>query len=228
MSDNHRPLSAVVFDMDGLMFNTEHLYDLAGQQLLKPRGHEFTRELKLSMMGLPGEQAFSILITHCGLDDSVEELQRETDAIFQSLLPERIEMMPGLQTLLDAIDAAGLPRAVATSSHRAFADRALGHFNLQPGFQFVLTAESVKNGKPDPEIYQLAAQKLGVPAEAMLVLEDSVFGSQAASAAGAFTVAVPTEYSRDQDYSHADAVVDRLDSPDVLRWIKTQRVPVSN
>ena len=209
------------------MFNTEYLYDLAGQQLLKPRGHEFTRELKLSMMGLPGEQAFSILINHCGLDDSVEELKAETDAIFQSLLPERIEMMPGLQTLLDAIDAAGLPRAVATSSHRVFADRALGHFNLQPGFQFVLTAESVKKGKPNPEIYQTASRKLGVPAETMLVLEDSVFGSQAASAAGAFTVAVPTEYSRDQDYSHADAVVDRLDSPEMLRWIKNQRIPVN-
>ena len=91
----------------------------------------------------------------------------------------------------------------------------------------MLTAESVKKGKPNPEIYQTASRKLGVPAETMLVLEDSVFGSQAASSAGAFTVAVPTEYSRDQDYSHADAVVDRLDSPEMLRWIKTQRIPVN-
>jgi len=207
------PLEAVVFDMDGLMFNTEDLYNLAGEQLLAPRGHEFTRELKLAMMGLPGNEAFSVMIRHCGLNDSVEQLKNETDAIFQSLLPERIEMMPGLQTLLDAIDNAGLPRAVATSSHRNFADRALGHFDLQPGFQFVLTSDDVTKGKPDPEVYQTASRKLGVQPESILVLEDSVFGSRAASAAGAFTVAVPTEFSRDQDYSHADAVVDRLDSP---------------
>ena len=210
------------------MFNTEDLYNLAGEQLLAPRGHEFTRELKLAMMGLPGEEAFSVMIRHCGLDDSVAQLKEETDQIFQSLLPERIEMMPGLQTLLDAIDNAGLPRAVATSSHRNFADRALGHFNLKPGFQFVLTGDDVTKGKPDPEVYLTASNKLGVPPEAILVLEDSVFGSTAAVAAGAFTVAVPTEFSRDQDYSHTDAVVDRLDSPEVLGWIKNRRIPTKS
>ena len=79
-------LNAVVFDMDGLMFNTEDLYNLAGDQLLKPRGLEFTRELKLAMMGLPGEKAFAIMIDRCELDDSVEQLQIETDQIFQSLV----------------------------------------------------------------------------------------------------------------------------------------------
>ena len=207
------------------MFNTEDLYNLAGDQLLKPRGLEFTRELKLAMMGLPGEKAFAIMIDRCELDDSVEQLQTETDQIFQSLLPEKIEMMPGLQTLLDAIDDAGLPRAVATSSHRNFADRALGHFNLKPGFEFVLTAEDVTKGKPDPEVYLAASEKLGVNPDSILVLEDSVFGSRAAAAAGAFTVAVPTEFSRDQDYSHVDAVVDRLDSPEVLKWIKRGHLP---
>ena len=207
------------------MFNTEDLYDLAGQKLLKPRGHEFTREAKLAMMGLPGKVAFAVMINHYDLDDSVEQLQLETDEIFQSLLPERIEMMPGLQLLLEAVDDAGLPRAVATSSHRQFADRALGHFNLKSGFQFVLTAEDVTKGKPDPEIYQTASSKLGVKLDSMLVFEDSVIGSRAAVASGAFTVAIPTEFSRDQDYSHVDAVVERLDSPEVLKWIKSGHLP---
>ncbi len=222
------PLRAVVFDMDGLMFNTEDLYDLAGQELLRRRGQNFTRELKLSMMGLPGPKAFSIMIDRCGLNDSVAHLQRETDEIFQSLLPDKIEMMPGLETLLDVIDRGGLPRSVATSSHRNFADRALGHFDLKDGFQFILTSEDVTNGKPDPEVYLTSAQKLDVEPRSMLVFEDSVFGSQAAVAAGAFTVAVPTEYSRDQDYSHVHAVVDRLDKPEVLRWIQAGELPAKN
>ena len=219
------PLKAVVLDMDGLMFNTEDLYNLAGQQLLEPRGHEFTRELKLEMMGRPGVDAFSIMIDRCDLKDSVEELQAETAQIFQSLIPDKIEMMPGLQTLLKTIDDTKLPRAVATSSHRQFADRALEHFDLKRGFQFVLTAEDVVRGKPDPEVYNLAAERLAVETAEMIVLEDSVIGSRAAAKAGAFTVAVPTEYSRDQDYSHADYVARRLDSPDVLRWIKAGKLP---
>jgi len=219
------PLEAVVFDMDGLMFNTEYLYDLAGQQLLKPRGHEYTRELKLMMMGLPGPKAFAVMINHLGLDDSIEQLKSEVDEIFQSLLPEKIETMPGLQTLLVAIDSAGLPRAVATSSHRGFADRSLGQFNLKPGFQFVLTADDVTNGKPNPEVYQTAGRKLGVNPAAMLVLEDSVFGSQAAASAGAYTIAIPTKHSRGQDFSHVDLVVERLDSPEVLRCVETKLIP---
>ena len=82
---NTTPLQAIVFDMDGLMFNTEDLYNLAGQQLLAPRGQEFTRELKLAMMGLPGQEAFSVMIERCGLDDSVEQLKSETDEIFRTL-----------------------------------------------------------------------------------------------------------------------------------------------
>ncbi len=224
----NRPLNAVVFDMDGLMFNTEDLYDEAGQELLRRRGKRFTRDLKLEMMGLPGVDAFAIMIDRCGLVDSVEQLQHETDRIFQSLIPKKIEMMPGLQMLLDAIDLVGVPRAVATSSHRMFANRALEHFNLQAGFRFVLTSEDVVLGKPNPEIYLTAADRLGVRPESMLVLEDSVFGSRAAVAAGAFTVAVPTEYSRDQDYSHADVVIDRLDSPQVLQWINGVQLPSDN
>ena len=70
-----RSIKAVVFDMDGLMFNTEHLYDQVGDAILKKRGQRFTRELKLSMMGLPGKDAFEVMIDRCGLDDSVEQLQ---------------------------------------------------------------------------------------------------------------------------------------------------------
>ena len=207
------------------MFNTEDLYDLAGQQLLQRRGQTFTRELKLEMMGRPGVEAFSIMIDRCDLKDSVEELQAETNQIFQSLIPDKIETMPGLETLLKSIDDAGLPRSVATSSHRMFADRALSHFGLKSGFQFVLTAEDVAKGKPDPEIYVTAAGKLNVECGSMLVLEDSVVGSRASAAAGAFTVAVPTMYSRDQDYSHADLVVERLDSPEVMRLIEMKQLP---
>ena len=198
------------------MLNTEDLYDQVGQILLERRGQSFTRKLKLEMMGLPGAKAFQLMRERCGLSDSVEELQSETDVIFQNLLPEQIEMMPGLEQLLQLVEEKKLPKAVATSSHRQFATQALGFFELERRFEFVLTSEDVINGKPNPEVYFVAAQRLGVTPESMLVFEDSFIGSSAAAKSGAFTVAVPTKHSVDMDFSHVNMVAQRLDDDAVL------------
>lgn len=89
-------IKAVAFDMDGLMFNTEDLYDEVGEILLGRRGQSFARELKLAMMGLPGPQAFEIMKQRCGLNETIDQLQAECDEIFSEMLPARIQTMPGL------------------------------------------------------------------------------------------------------------------------------------
>ncbi len=196
--------------MDGLMFNTEDLYDQVGELILQKRGQHYTKELKLAMMGLPGKVAFEVMRSRCGLDDSVEALQQETDQIFADLLPKGIAKLPGLDQLLELLEMKGIRKAVATSSHRQFATKALGFFDLEPRFEFVLTGEDVQHGKPNPDIYLLAAKKLAVSTSAMLVLEDSLNGSRAAKSAGALTVAVPTAHSADCDFSHVDFVAEHL------------------
>ena len=203
-------IDAVVFDMDGLMFNTEDLYDQVGDAILLKRGQRFTNEVKLAMMGLPGDKAFQVMIDRCQLDDSIEELQSETEALFAEMLPREIRTMPGLLELLDRLEEKGIPKGIATSSHQRFAKVALEQFDLGPRFQFVLTAESVTNGKPHPEVYLLAAEKMKVSPQSMLVLEDSHTGSTAAAAAGACVIAVPTEHSKGCDFSHVYAVADAL------------------
>ena len=215
-----RPIKAVVFDMDGLMFNTEDLYDQVGDVILKKRGHRFTRELKLSMMGKPGQDAFEVMIAHCGLSDSVEQLQVETAALFAELLPREIRTMPGLLELLALLEEHAVPKGIATSSHERFANIALGQFNLRERFKFVLTAESVTRGKPHPEVYLLAAETMGISPESMLVLEDSFVGSQAAAAAGACVIAVPTEHSIDCDFEHTYAVAKSLSDEVIWRTIE--------
>ncbi len=210
-------IKAVAFDMDGLMFNTEDLYDEVGMILLDRRGQKFSRELKLAMMGLPGNKAFEIMRECCGLADSIAELQSECDTIFEYMLPTRIETMPGLESLLELLESKKVPKCVATSSHRHFAARALGFFEFEPRFEFVLTAEDVVNGKPHPEVYLAAASGLGVEPDSMLVLEDSFTGSTAAAAAGAYTVAVPTKHSMEMDFSHVDHVAKRLDDEAILK-----------
>lgn len=214
---------AVAFDMDGLMFNTEDLYDDVGDTLLQQHGQRFTRQLKLEMMGRPGQEALAIMKQRCNLPQSVDELSEQVKQIFSQLLPGRIEMMPGLAALLDFLEQHKIPKCVATSSHRQFASEALGSFDLEPRFEFVLTADDVENGKPDPEVYLTAAQRMGIETKQMLVLEDSEIGSRAAVAAGAFVIAVPTVHSVDGDFSHVNHVAESLLDPTIQKILRRGR-----
>jgi HAD superfamily hydrolase (TIGR01509 family) len=206
-------MRAIVFDMDGLMFNTEDVYTTAGTELLRRRGHAFTPELKNVMMGLQSRPSFEAMIRYCNLSETWQELAAESNRLFMAFLPARLAPMPGLLKLLDTLERAGIPKAIATSSSRVLVDPCLEPFDMHKRFQFVLTAEDIAQGKPHPEIYLTAARRFGVPAAEMMVLEDSQNGCLAAASAGAFTVAVPGQHSREHDFSMASLVVESLADP---------------
>jgi HAD superfamily hydrolase (TIGR01509 family) len=195
------------------MFNTEELYQQVGSELLRRRGHEFSPELLDAMMGRPGNVSLDIMIRWHQLTDTVEQLAAESDEIFVDILNSQLAPMPGLLDLLAALEQAQIPRSVCTSSGRRFVTDVLGRFDLEPKFSFLLTAEDVRNGKPDPEIYLRAASNFGCPPEQMLVLEDSQTGCRAAHAAGAFVVAVPGSHSRHHDFSPARFIAQGLTDP---------------
>lgn len=213
-------MRAVVFDLDGLIFNTEDLYDLVGDGLLRKRGKRFLPDLKRKMMGRPGSVALQIMIDHHALNDTVDQLQIESDAAFEDLLETSLETMPGLFELLDKIEANNLPMAVATSSHRAFAHRVLSAFDLLPRFEFVLTSDDIVNGKPAPDVYQLAATRLNVPPTAMLVFEDSETGCRAAMAAEAITVAVPNRHTASHDFTGVRLIAETLADPRISEFFE--------
>ena len=203
-------IQAVAFDLDGLMFNTEDLYDEVTELVLQKRGHRFTRQLKLDMMGLPSLQAIDVMRRQCGLAESCEGLLAELHRGMTERLPERLVCLPGLVELLDLLELRRIPRSIATSSSRAFAEQCLRVSGLGGRFSFLLTAEDVTRGKPHPDIYLDSAKRHRVEPATMLVLEDSLTGSKAAVAAGAFTVAVPGHHSRDQYFGHVDRVAESL------------------
>lgn len=195
------------------MFNTEDVYWEVGKRLLARRGYEFTRELSDAMMGRPPQPSFEVMIQRHSLTDTWQQLAAETEVLFVELLDGYLAPMPGLLDLLDALEHAGIPKAICTSSSRRLLTVVLSRFNAEPRFQFTLTAEDIVCGKPNPEIYLKAAQKFGVDPQDMLVLEDSEAGSRAAAAAGAFTVAVPGEHSANQDFSVASLIAQSLADP---------------
>lgn len=208
-----QPISAVAFDMDGLMVNTEELYTIVGDTILQRRGSRFTPELKNRMMGLPGSVAWQVMIDAENLTDSIESLAAESDEIFVGLLPTRLEVMPGLLELIDLLDTHSIPRCVATSSSHRFAKLVLQQVDVLQRMAFVVTADDVEHGKPAPDIYLKAAARMNTAPENMLVLEDSHTGSKAGVAAGACTIAVPGEHSLDHDFRHVAAIAESLADP---------------
>jgi HAD superfamily hydrolase (TIGR01509 family) len=211
---------AVVFDLDGLMLNTEDLYQDVGTEILRRRGKSFTGELLDAMMGRPADVALRLMIEVHALDSTVDELAAETDAIFATLLDDRLALMPGLLELLAALERAGLPKAIATSSGVDFVRNVLGRFDLAPRFQFILTCEDIRQGKPHPEIYLLSASRFGVEPQQLLVFEDSQNGCRSAVQAGAITVAVPSGHSRRHDFSGAALVADTLADPRIFELLQ--------
>jgi HAD superfamily hydrolase (TIGR01509 family) len=203
----------VVFDMDGLMFNTEDVYHEVGTELMRRRGCEYTRELCDAIMGRPPRDCFETMIRYHGLDERWEAMAAESEAIFISLLDGWLAPMPGLLKLLDALEAVGIPKAIGTSSSRRLLHECVRRFGLEPRFQFMLAAEDIERGKPHPEIYLKAAERFGLPPQEMAVLEDSQAGCRAGAAAGAMVIAVPGPHSQRQDFTAAELIVDSLADP---------------
>ena len=209
----HSHIRAVVFDMDGLILNTEDVFDLAGQELLARRGLQMTDAIRHRMIGRRPREAFAALVELTGITEPIRALMDETQGIFEQFAREHLACMPGLQGLLCLVESLALPRAVATSSPRDYMETHLNRFDLLERFHFTLSAEDVTNGKPHPEIYLTAARRLKVQPESMLVLEDSETGTRAAAAAGAFVVAVPNRHTAAGDFSSAALQIDSLEDP---------------
>lgn len=213
-------IRAVVFDLDGLMFDTEALFFRACSEVLEARGKRFTPEIMRSLIGRRSVEVAGWLKTLAGVEEPPEVILGEVRERFAAEVDTAVHPTPGLISLLDHLGKSGLPAAVATSSGRSYADRLLDRHGLAHRFAFVLTSEDVTRGKPDPQIYLLAAERFGVPPGEMLVLEDSPAGVQAGREAGALVVGVPHEHSPAEALRAAGLVVPRLDDPSVLSLIE--------
>jgi HAD superfamily hydrolase (TIGR01509 family) len=206
----------VAFDLDGVIANTEDLYEQAGETVLGRRGKTYDAPLREKMMGRPVVDALQIMIDCHALPDPLGDLMCECRDVLQQLMETSLAPMPGLWSLLDALRAARVPIAVATSATREYAEFVLARLNVRERFQFVLTADDIHRGKPDPEIYLLAAEKFGLQPAEMMVLEDTANGCLAATAAGAFTVAVPNRHTRKHNFPPVQFVAETLSDPQIL------------
>lgn len=180
---------AVVFDMDGLIFDTETMYRDAMFAATRKLGVDMPTPLYLQLIGLHGPSARELVRDTLQVD--TDALWSEANANFARALEGELTLKAGVIELLDVLDAFRLPRAIATSSSHASATHHLGALGITARFDAVIAAGDYDHGKPAPDPYLLAAATLGVSPSRCLALEDSHNGVRSAVAAGMLTVMVP-------------------------------------
>lgn len=186
-----RPPAAVVFDMDGLLFDTEALYREAAMTVAASRGHDLPEALFLSLVGRPWTANRAALLDHFGAGFAIDAFQADWIRQFDTIVDGRLALKPGVLRLLDTLDALRLPRAIATSSHHSDVRRNLAAHGLAGRFDAVVAHGDYARGKPAPDPFLHAAARLGVAPEHCLALEDSHNGVRSAAAAGMAVVMVP-------------------------------------
>jgi HAD superfamily hydrolase (TIGR01509 family) len=194
--------SAVLLDMDGTLLDTEAVYLQSTIAALKACGYsDGITELCHSMIGIPGPDCERMLRNHFGDGFPFDDVNRAFVAHCADTFATGLPLKSGALALLDALDAARLPKAIVTSSSRSTADNHLSLAGIGDRFDAILTRDDVRRGKPSPDLYLLAAERMGASPPACLAIEDSNPGVAAAHAAGAITIMVPdivppTEESR--------------------------------
>jgi HAD superfamily hydrolase (TIGR01509 family) len=187
---------AVIFDMDGVLIDSGAHHRAAWRALLEELGAEPSRpDYWRLTIGRPSEEALPLLLGRRVPEPEVWRLARRKRDLYTDFARGGMVSVPGVREFVAALSRLGIPRAVGTSASRFDVDRLLAGVGLQRQFNVIVTADDVTLGKPDPEVYELAAARLRVPPTACIVFEDSLVGVEAARRAGMRAVGVTTAHS---------------------------------
>ena len=205
-------IEAVVFDLDGVLLDTEELWDEARRELAEERGARWPDDAQRAMMGMSSPEWSAYMHDVIGLAEPPEEISAEVVRRLEALYRERLPLVPGA---LDAVERIGArwPLGIASSSNRPLIDLFVDLTGTGERFRATVSSEEVERGKPAPDVYLEAARRLGVDPGSCVAIEDSENGIRSASAAGMRVVAIPNRVftPSDEALSLADAVPASLD-----------------
>ncbi|ACB94584.1 HAD family hydrolase [Beijerinckia indica] len=183
---------SVIFDMDGLLIDSESLAMKALNKAGEEMGYDTPFSFCQAMIGVPIDRCRSLVAERFGEDFPLDLYFATSDKHFTSLVEAgHLQLKAGVENLLGALEEQGISKAVATSSSRRKADHHLELIGIRERFSAIITRDDVQRGKPDPDPFLRAAEALQTPPERCLVLEDSHNGVRAAHAAGMRVIMVP-------------------------------------
>ena len=219
MANSFRAISAVIYDMDGLLLDTEVFYTEVTQQIVGRYGKIFDWSVKSKMIGRPAMDSARILVQALDLPITPEQYLEERERLLIERFPHT-QAKPGAQRLVRHLAGYGIPQAVATSSKRFFFELKTQHHDWFDLFDCVVTIDdpSVKQGKPAPDIFLVAAERLQADPSECLVFEDAPSGMQAALAAEMAVVVVPDPDMDRAHYQAAHQVLSSIDDFEPAPW----------
>jgi HAD superfamily hydrolase (TIGR01509 family) len=205
-------IEAVVFDLDGLLVDSEQLWDQAREALARERGGRWHDRAQTDMMGMSSLEWSRYMHDRIGLRESPEEISAEVVRRMETLYRERLPLLPGAREAVERL-AARWPLGLASSSNRPLIDLTLELSGMAPYFRATVSSEEVAGGKPAPDVYLEAARRLGVDPTRTAAIEDSHNGILSAAAARMRVVAIPNRRfpPGDEALAQADVVLDSLD-----------------
>jgi len=202
-----QPLRAVIFDLDGILADSEPWWNEIDSKLLAEYGVIYRGEYHREVLGVSYRLAVEFYKKTFGLSASIEELMRRRGEIATEFFANRVGLFPSTKRTLERLRDMKVRLAIATSSVSASARPFLDRHGLTPFFDGIVTGDEIERGKPDPDIYLRAAKKLGIGADACLVIEDALSGITAGKAAGMRVAAIPDrrfvdarDYEKEADY----------------------------
>jgi HAD superfamily hydrolase (TIGR01509 family) len=187
--------SAVIFDMDGVLIDSGACHRAAWQALLEELGAPVPAEFWRRTIGRPAHEAVLGLLDRAVPDAEARRLSRRKHEHYTRFAARGLPAVRGAAAFVAGLRARRIPRAVATSARRVDVDRLLGPLGLLEHFDAVVTAEDVTRGKPDPEVYLRAAERLGAAPADCVVFEDSLVGVMAARSAGMRVIGLATAHT---------------------------------
>lgn len=208
-----------IFDWDGVIINSAAHHEESWERLAKETGKTLPKDHFKRGFGMKNEVIIPELLGWTSNPAEVATLSLRKEAIYREVVRERgIAALPGVESWLRTLRGAAIPCVIASSTHRENILTTLEVLGLGDFFAAIVSAEDVKRGKPDPEVFLTAAARIGVEPRGGIVFEDALVGIAAARAAGIRVVAVATTEPKEK-LAHADWVVDRLDALSVeLLW----------
>jgi len=204
---NQKSQFAVIFDMDGVIVDSNPYHKIAIQQFCKEHGHELSDEHLLKHVYGRTNREWITALFGAIPDKVILQYTEEKEELYRRLFDKDIRPVRGLVDFLNLLDRSNIPRAIGTSAPRSNVDFSLKRTGTEKYFDVILNDTFVTHSKPHPEIYLKCAEALGLPNNRCIVIEDSLSGVQAGKAAGSKVIGITTTHPK-EELSHCDLVID--------------------